>query len=83
MIKEKLTITKDDTTLARLIKFCAWMGIICCFLIFAIVWIIFFIILGGPTIIYKMFILIHRHHENKKLTRIAKHDITKSEYDNN
>ena len=69
MIKEKLTITKEDTTLTKLCKFCAWMGIILCFLMFSIVWIIFFIILGGPTLIYKLFSAIHKHNENKKIAR--------------
>ena len=55
MIKENLTITKQDSTLTKLSKFCAWIGIILCFLMFSIVWIIFFIILGGPTLIYKLF----------------------------
>lgn len=79
MFKEKLTITKEDTTLAKLTKFCAWIGIIFCFLIFSIIWIIFFIILGGPTILYKMFSVIHKHNFNKKQHRIARKEIIDNE----
>ena len=75
MIKENLTITKEDSTLAKLTKFCVWIGIIFCFLIFATVWIIFFILLGGPTAIYKIFSVIHKHILNKKQSRIARKEI--------
>lgn len=66
VIKEKLTITKEDTILAKLIKFCAWLSIICCFLIFAIAWLIFFIILGGFVILYKSIQLPIKHHRERK-----------------
>ena len=79
MIKENLTITKEDSTLAKLTKFCAWIGIIFCFLIFAIVWIIFFVLLGGPTLIYKIFSAIHKHNIDKKQSRIARKEITNNE----
>lgn len=69
MFKERLTITRDDSTLTKLCKFCAWMGIICCFILFAIVWIIFFVLLGGPTIIYKLFCVMYKHHLDKEQTR--------------
>lgn len=72
MIKENLTITKEDSTLAKLSKFCAWIGIIFCFILFAVIWILFFVLLGGPTVIYKLFVAIHKHHENKKLRLIAR-----------
>ena len=75
MIKENLTITKEDSTLAKLTKFCAWIGIIFCFFIFATVWVIFFFILGGPTLIYKLFSTIHKSHINKKQHRIARKEI--------
>lgn len=72
MIKENLTITKEDSTLAKLCKFCAWIGIIFCFILFAVVWILFFVLLGGPTVIYKIVRAIHKHHENKQLRLIAR-----------
>ena len=75
MIKENLTITKEDSTLAKLTKFCVWIGVIFCFLIFAIIWIIFFILLGGATAIYKIFSVIHKHILNKKQSRIARKEI--------
>ena len=75
MIKENLTITKEDSTLTKLTKFCVWIGIIFCFLIFAIIWIIFFVLLGGPTLIYKMFSDIHKHNIHKKQSRIARKEI--------
>ena len=75
MIKENLTITKEDSTLAKLTKFCAWIGIIFCFFIFATVWVIFFFILGGPTLIYKMFSAIHKHNISKRQHRIARKEI--------
>lgn len=65
-IQEKLTITKEDTILARLIKFCAWLSIICCFLIFAITWLIFFIIFGGFVVLYKSIQLPIKHHLERK-----------------
>lgn len=65
-IQEKLTITKEDTILARLIKFCAWLSIICCFLIFAITWLVFFIIFGGFTALYKSIELPIKHHLERK-----------------
>lgn len=69
MIKENLTITKEDSTLAKLSKFCVWLSIVLCFMLFAVTWLIFFIIFGGPTLIYKLFSAIHKHHENKELAR--------------
>ena len=72
MIKENLTITKEDSTLAKLTKFCAWIGIIFCFFIFATVWLIFFFMLGVPTLLYEMFSALHKSHEKKKQHRIAR-----------
>lgn len=72
MIKENLTITKEDSTLAKLSKFCAWIAIICCFFIFSTVWVIFFILLGGPTLIYKLFSAIHKSRIQRKQHKIAK-----------
>lgn len=74
MIKENLTITKEDSTLAKLSKFCAWVAIVFCFMLFAVVWIIFFIVLGGPTVLYKIVAAIHKHHENKQLRLIARRE---------
>lgn len=71
-ITEQIAIKKQDSTLTKLCKFCLWISIILCFLVFGLVWLIFFIILGGPTLIYKMFYTIHKQHENKKLTLIAR-----------
>ena len=65
-INEKLTIKKEDTILAKLIKFCVWLSIICCFLIFAITWLIFFIIFGGFVILYKSIQLPIKHHRERK-----------------
>ena len=65
MIKENLKIEKEDTTLTKLCKFCAWITIVICFLIFALVWLVFFFILGGPTFIYKCFHTIYIHHKQK------------------
>ena len=72
MIKENLTITKQDSNLTKLCKFCAWFSIVICFLIFAIVWLVLFFAFGGPMLVYVSFKGIHKHHENKKLTNIAK-----------
>lgn len=74
MIKENLTITKEDSTLAKLSKFCAWIAIVFCFMLFAVVWIIFFIVLGGFTTIYKTFYLIHKHRKEKKELWLIKHE---------
>ena len=71
MIKENLTITKDDSTLAKLCKFCAWFSIVICFLIFALVWLVLFFVLGGPMVVYVSFKGIYKHHENVKQHRIA------------
>ena len=79
MIKENLTITKEDSTLAKLTKFCAWIGIIFCFFIFATVWVIFFIILGGPTLIYKIFNSIHKARIQRKQHLIGRKKIYKDE----
>ena len=68
-LQEKLTITKEDTILARLIKFCAWLSIICCFLIFAITWLVFFIIFGGFVVLYKSIQLPIKHHRERKLLK--------------
>lgn len=67
MIKENLTITKEDSLLTKLCKFCAWFSIVICFLIFAIVWLILFFILGGFTLIYATFKGIHNHRRKKML----------------
>lgn len=74
MIKENLTITKEDSTLAKLSKFCAWVAIVFCFMLFAVVWIVFFIVLGGPTALYKIIAAIHKRHENKELRLIARRE---------
>lgn len=73
-ITEQIAIKKEDSTLTKLCKFCLWISIVLCFLVFGLVWLIFFIVLGGPTIIYKMFSAIHKHNENKKLTNIARRE---------
>ena len=78
MIKENLTITKEDSTLAKLSKFCAWVAIVFCFMLFATLWLIFFIIFGGSTALYKIIAAIHKHHENKELRLIARKE---NEYD--
>lgn len=78
-ITEQIAIKKEDSTLSKLIKFCVWIGIIFCFLIFAIIWIIFFILLGGPTCIYKLFSAIHKHHEYKTSAKIARREIKENE----
>ena len=66
-IKERLTITKEDTILARLIKFCVWLSIVFCFILFATLWLIFFIIFGGFTLLYKSIQLPIKHHRERKL----------------
>ena len=73
-ITEQIAIKKEDSTLTKLCKFCCWLAVVLCFLVFGLVWLIFFIVLGGPTAIYKAFSAIHKHHENKKLTKIARRD---------
>lgn len=72
MIKENLTITKEDSNLAKLCKFCAWFSIVICFLIFAIVWLVAFFILGGPMLVYLTFKAIHKARTNHKQHLIAK-----------
>ena len=73
-ITEQIAIKKGDSTLTKLCKFCCWIAVVLCFLVFGLVWLIFFIVLGGPTTIYKLICLLYRHHENKKLTKIARRD---------
>lgn len=72
MIKENLTITKQDSTLAKLCKFCAWFSIVICFLIFALVWLVLFFALGGPMLVYMSFKGIHKARVNHKQHLIAK-----------
>ena len=80
MIKENLTITKEDSTLAKLSKFCAWIAIIYCLFIFSTVWVIFFIVLGGPTLLYKLCAVIHKARIRRKQHIIA-HKVVKDDYD--
>ena len=72
MIKENLTITKQDSNLTKLCKFCAWFSIVICFLIFAIVWLVAFFILGGPMLVYLTFKGIHKARVSHKQHLIAK-----------
>lgn len=74
-IMEQVTIHKEDSTLSKLCKFCAWIGIILCFWVFAMVWLIFFWILGIPTTFYKLCYVIHKHRQNKKLQLIARKEL--------
>ena len=52
-INEKLTIKKEDTILAKLIKF-------------AITWLVFFTALGGLVVLYKSIQLPIKHHRERK-----------------
>ena len=78
MLKENLTITKEDSNLTKLCKFCAWFSIVICFLIFAIVWLILFIVLGGFTFIYKCFHIAYLNHKNTHKVKITEHIISEN-----
>lgn len=79
MIKENLTITKEDSTLAKLTKFCVWLSIVLCFMLFASTWLIFFLIFGFPTCFYLLCRTIHKARIQRKQHYIARKEITDNE----